>query len=376
MNLDFTEEQEMLKNSARDFLSTECPKTLVKELEEDEKGYSPDIWKKMAELGWMGLVIPEDYDGMGMEFMDLVLLLQEMGRNILPGPFFSTAVLGALPIVAAGSEAQKKELLPKIANGEAIVTMALVEPSASYEPSGVSLKATAQGDSYVLEGTKLFVENAHIADYILVVARTKEGTAEAGITVFICDGKAPGISSTVIPTIGADKQCEVVFSKVSVPKTAILGELDKGWPIVARALEQATIARCAEMLGGCEAALDMTVAYSKDRVQYGKPISSFQVLQHYMANMVIYLETARNLIYETAWMVSEGMPCSKLVAATKGWANQAYKFITERSVHIHGAIGTTRDHDIGLYYRRALSAEFNFGNGEVQREAIARQLGI
>jgi len=367
----------MLRTSARDFLTTECPKTLVREIEEDEKGYSPELWQKMAELGWMGLVIPDEYDGMGMEFFDLIILLEEMGRNILPGPFFSTVVLSAMPIIAAGTDEQKKEFLPKISDGEAIFTMALTEPSATYEPSGVALKAEAQGDNFVLNGTKLFVENAHIADYMIVVTRTKDvASPEDGITLFIVDGKSSGIKTEVMPTIGADKLCEVVFNNVTVPKNNMLGELDKGWPIVAKTLEQAAMAKCAEMLGGCEATLDMTTEYSKERVQYGRPISSFQVLQHYMANMLIYLETARNLIYEAAWMVSEGMPCTQLVAAAKGWTNEAYKFITERGVQIHGAIGTTRDHDMGLYYRQALAADLAFGNTDFQREVVARELGL
>lgn len=377
MNLDFTEEQEMLRTSARDFLSTECPKTLVRELEESEQGYSPDLWKKMAELGWMGLVIPDEYDGMGMEFFDLIILLEEMGRNILPSPFFTTVVLGALPIMKAGTDEQKKAYLTKIAAGEAIFTMALTEPSATYEASGVELKATAQGDSFVLNGTKLFVEMAHVADWMVVAARTKAGGApEDGVTLFVVDAKSPGIKCEVMPTIGAEKLCEVVFENVSVPKANVVGEVDKGWPIVEQALQYATMAKCAEMLGGAEASLDMTVDYAKERVQYGRPIASFQVLQHYMANMLINLETARNLIYETAWMVSEGLPCKQLVACTKGWINEGYKFITERAVQIHGAIGTTRDHDIGLYYRRALAADLAFGNTDYQRELVAKELGM
>ncbi|MDY6918064.1 MAG: acyl-CoA dehydrogenase family protein [Chloroflexota bacterium] len=377
MNLDFTEEQEMLRTSARDFLSTECPKTLVRELEESEEGYSADLWKKMADLGWMGLVIPDDFGGMGMEFFDLVILLEEMGRNILPGPFFTTVVLGALPIMDAGTEEQKKEYLPKIAEGDALFTMALTEPSATYEPSGVELKATAQGDDFVLNGTKLFVEMAHVADYMIVAARSKEGgAAEDGVTLFVVDAKSPGIKCEVMPTIGADKLCEVVFNNVSVPRANVLGEVDKGWPVVERALQHATMAKCAEMLGGAEASLDMTADYAKERVLYGRPIASFQVLQHYMANMLINLETARNLIYETAWMVSAGMPSKQLVAAAKGWINEGYKFITERAVQIHGAIGTTRDHDIGLYYRRALASDLAFGNTDYQRELVARELGM
>jgi len=377
MDLDFTEEQDMLRTSARDFLTTECPKTLVRELEESEKGYSPEIWRKMAELGWMGLVIPEEYGGMEMEFMDLVVLLEEMGRNIIPGPFFSTVVLGALPILAAGSEEQKKELLPKIAEGEAIFTMALTEPTATYEAGGVKLKAAAEGDSFVLNGTKLFVENAHIADYMICVARTKDGAdPEDGITLFLVEGGSPGITVEVVPTIALDKQCEVVFKDVRVPKKNVLGELDKGWPIVQRTLEQATTAKCAEMIGGAQAALDMTVDYAKERVQYGRPIGSFQAIQFDLADMWMKVDMGKNIVYEAVWSVSEGLPSTEKVAMAKGWANEAYKFVAERGVQIHGAIGTTRDHDIGLYFRRAWASDLVFGNTEFQREVVARQLGL
>lgn len=377
MDLDLTEEQEMLRTMARDFLIKECPKTLVRELEEDEKGYSPELWRKMTELGWMGLVLPAEYDGMEMGFMDLIILLQEMGRNILPGPFFCTVVLGSLPILSAGTEEQKKEFLPRIASGEMILTMALTEPNARYDAAGVETKAMAQGDSFVINGTKLFVENAHIADYIICVTRTTEGATPAeGITLFLVDAKSPGIKCEVIPTMGDDKLCEVVFENVSVPRNNMLGQLDNGWPIVARTLEQATMAKCAEMVGGAEAALDMTLDYVKERVQYKKPIGSFQVIQHYLANMSINVNTARNILYKTAWKVGEGLPATGDVAAAKGWINEAYNFVTERGVQCHGAIGTTRDHDMGLYYRRAKAAELAFGDTDFQKEILAQQMGL
>ena len=230
MNLDLTEEQEMLRTSARDFLTKECPKTLVRKLEEDKKGYSTELWHKMAELGWMGLVLPEKYNGQGMGFMDLVILLQEMGRNIVPGPFFCTVVLGSLPILLGGTEEQKKEFLPRIAKGEMIITLAFTEPSARYDAAGVKTKATAQGDSFLINGTKLFVENAHIADYMICVTRTRKGTTpEDGITLFLVDAKSRGIKCEVMPTIGADKLCEVVFDDVEVPKKNMLGKLHGGW---------------------------------------------------------------------------------------------------------------------------------------------------
>ena len=377
MDLDLTEEQEMLRTSARDFLTKECPKTLVRQLEEDEKGYSPELWRKMAGLGWMGLVLPEKYNGMGMGFMELVILLQEMGRNILPGPFFSTVVLGSMPILSAGTDKQKGDYLPKIASGDMIVTMAITEPSARYDAAGVEARATARDHDFVINGTKLFVENAHIADHIICVTRTKQGTSpEQGITLFIVDAKSPGIKCEVVPTMGADKLCEVVFKDVRVPRDNMLGDLDKGWPIVTRTLQFATIAKCAEMVGGAEAAMDMTLDYVKQRIQYKRPIGSFQVIQHYCANMWTNVATSRNLLYKTAWKLGEDVATPGDVAAAKAWINQAYKFVTERAIQCHGAIGLTRDHDIGLYYRRAKAGELAFGDTDFQRELVAQQMGL
>ena len=377
MDLDLTEEQEMLRTMSRDFLAKECPKTLVRELEDDEKGYSPDLWRKMADLGWMGLVLPEEYGGMDMEYIDLIILLQEMGRNILPGPYFSTVLLGSLPILWAGTDAQKKELLPKIAGGDTIVTMAIYEPNARYDAAGVQVKASAQGDSFILSGTKLFVDNAHVSDYIICAARTSESASpEDGISLFLVDTQTAGISREVVPTMADDKLCEVVFDNVSVSKGDMLGELDKGWAIVARTLEHAAVAKCAEMVGGAEAVLDMTLEYVKERVQYGRPIGTFQVIQHYCANMWTNVATSRNLLYKVAWDLGQGLPVSREVATAKGWINQAYKFVTERSVQCHGAIGLTRDHDVGLYYRRAKAGELAFGDTDFQRELVAQHMGL
>lgn len=377
MDLDFTEEQDMLRNSARDFLSTECDKATVRKIEESDEGYSPEIWSKMAELGWQGLMIPEEYDGMGMGLMDLVVVFEEIGRNVLPSPFLATVVLGTSPIVEAGTEEQKKELLPKVVTGEAILTLALTEPSVGYSADCVELKAEGKGDIFVLNGTKLFVEFASASDYMVVVARTKSGgNPEDGITLFLVDSKSPGIKIEPFVTTGMDKQCEVVFDNVSVPGASIIGKLDKGWPIVAKTLENATVAKCAEMVGGMQAVLDMSVAYAKERVQYGRPIGSYQAIQHMLADMFIRVIMSKNILYEAAWMVSEGLPAAGKLATAKGFCNEAYKKVTVDGVEVHGAIGTTRDHDMGLYYRRAIVADSTFGDTESQREAVAIQLGL
>lgn len=376
MDLRFTETQEILKKMARDFLTTECPKTMVRKLEQSEQGYSPELWKKMAELGWMGLIIPEEYGGMNYTFQDLAVLLEEIGRNILPGPFIAT-ITSTFPILEAGNEEQKKELLPKIAQGELILTTALLEGEGVFDASGIAVKATPKGDDFIINGTKLFVEMAHVANHILCVTRTKDGTSpEKGITLFIVDSKTPGISCEVIPTTAADKLCEVRFNNVTVPKKNILGKIDEGWLIVEMMLRKGAIAKCAESIGAIETCVEMTVAYSKERVQYERPIGAFQALQHIMADMWTSMETSRYLVYEAAWMESEGLPCAKEASMAKAYVNEVYKNLSKWAVRVHGAIATSADHDIPLYYRRSKAADIAFGTTDFHREIVAQKIGL
>jgi alkylation response protein AidB-like acyl-CoA dehydrogenase len=376
MDLRFTEAQEILKKAARDFLTTECPKTLVRELEKSEKGYSPELWKKIAELGWMGLVIPEQYEGIGYTFQDLTVLLEEMGRNILPGPLIPT-VICTFPILEAGTEEQKKEFLPKIASGDLIVTMALLEAEGTFDASGISVKATPKGDEFIINGTKLFVEMAHVANYIVCVTRTKDGASpEKGITLFLVDTKTTGIHCEVIPTIGADKLCEVRFENVAIPKKNMLGQVDAGWPIVQMMLRKGAIAKCAESIGAMQTCIEMTVAYSKERVQYERPIGAFQALQHIMANMWTSMQTGRYLVYQAAWMESEGQPCAKEASLAKAYINEVYKDIGQWAIRLHGGIATSYDHDIPLYYRRSKAADTAFGSTDYHRELVAQEMGL
>ncbi len=376
MDLRLSEEQEMLRTAARDFLAKECPKAKVRELEEDEKGYSTEMWKKMAELGWMELIIPEEYGGMELPFQNLTILLEEMGRNVLPGPFLCTMV-STFPILDVGTEEQKRKLLPKIAHGELILTMALLEASGTFDASGITTKAKPKGDNFIINGTKLFVEMAHVADYLICAARTTdEAPPEKAITLFIVDAKAAGIHCERMPTIGIDKLCEVRFEDVLVPRKNQLGELDKGWSAMQRATKKGTIAKCAESIGGMQACVEMTVAYSKERVQYDRPIGAFQALQHIMADMWIAMETSRYLTYEATWLESEGLPCDKEASMAKSYVNEAYNYVSKWGVRLHGGIGTTRDHDISLYYRRAKAADTTFGSTDFHRELVAEKIGL
>ena len=377
MDLGLSEEQEMLKKSACDFLQKECPKRLIRQLDESDEGYSVELWRRMAELGWVGLVFPEKYGGSGRSFLDLTILLEEMGYNIVPGPFFSTVVLGGLAILAAGSEEQKMEFLPKIARGEMILSLALTEPAASYDAASVKTKAIARNGEYVIKGTKLFVLNANVADYILCVARTKETKdPEDGITVFLVDARSPGLTCTLLKTLARDKQCEVVLDNVTVSEKSVVGKRDEGWPMVKDILQKAAVAKCAEMVGGAQAALDMAVNYAKERVQFGRPIGSFQAIQHYCADMAMDVGGSRFVTYTAAWKVSEGLPAALDAAIAKAWVSEAYARVTLSAHQIFGAIGFTMDHDIHLYYRQAKAAEIIFGGADFHRAIVAHELGL
>ncbi|MBN1177521.1 MAG: acyl-CoA/acyl-ACP dehydrogenase [Dehalococcoidales bacterium] len=372
-----SEEQEILRTSARDFLTEKCPKSLVREMEKDEKGYSPALWKEIADLGWMGLAFPEEYGGAGMSFLDLAILLEEMGRALLPGPFFSTVVLGGLPILDIGTDAQKKKYLPDIIGGKAIFALALTEAVGTYNASSVKTTATAENGNYIINGTKLFVHDASVADYFLCVARTDtKSKGEDGITIFIVDAKSPGIKTTVLDTIARDKQCEVVFDNVKVPAENILGKPNEGWPEVQKIIERAAIAKCCEMLGGMQMALDMTVPYVKERIQFSVPVGVFQAVQHHCVYMLLEVEGSRAATYDAAWRVSTGRPYSAQAAITKAWVSDAYQRVVALGTQAHGGVSIIEDHDMPLYFRRAKAAELAFGDARFHRKTVARNLGF
>lgn len=377
MDFGWTEEQEMLRRTARDFLAKECPKSLVRAMEKDEAGFSPELMRKMAELGWTGLIFPEEYEGGGGEFLDLVILIEEMGRALLPGPFLSTVLLGGLTLLHAGSEEQKRAFLPGIAQGEKVLSLALTEPSARFDAAGVQLRAVRDREEYCLSGTKLFVPDARAADGLLCVARTAErGDPTDGLTLLLVDGKSPGLSCIPLRALSADRPCEVDFQDVRVPVQNVVGEVDRGWEVVSWTLERAALAECAWMVGGAQQVIDMTVNYSKERVQFDRPIGSFQAIQHKCANMLTEIDGARYITYLAAWKVNAGLPASQEISMAKAWVSEAYRRACLEAHQIHGGIGFTEEHDLGLYLRRARRAELSCGDASYHRERLAQLLGL
>ena len=374
MDLGLSEMQQMLKASARGVLEHECPTTLVREMERDEQGYPDSLWSLIIEQGWLGLVVPESEGGEGGDFVDLCVLLEEMGRCLLPGPFRSNVTEGILPLLEFGSESQRQSLLPLTLSGECIVALAQLEPSASHDADGIQMTAAPAGANYILSGTKLFVRYANVADYFIVPTSTSNVAEDpaSGITCFLVPAGIAGVSIHALDTMSDDKQGELAFDGVLVSQDAILGIPEKGWEAVKRISQYASVAECAWMAGGAEAILDMTVQFVTQRVQFDKPVGSFQAVQHHCANMAIDLDASRNITYRAAWQLAKGEDAEYEVALAKGFVSSAYQRICELAHQCHGAIGFSMEHDLQLYTRRAKASELAFGNSDVQREALAR----
>ncbi|OPY82892.1 MAG: Acyl-CoA dehydrogenase [Smithella sp. PtaU1.Bin162] len=379
MDFTYTEEQKMIKEAARGFLEKACPNVeWYLEMERDEKGFTPELWKGMAELGWMGIMFPEKYGGIGGSFLDLVVLLEEMGYAALPGPFFSTVILGGIAILEAGTDKQKDDLLPRIAEGKCLLTMALIEPATTcYDPSYIETSAKSAGDNYIINGTKLFVPNANVSDVIIVAARTSGAAGDkSGITLFLVDSKTPGIKTTLLKTTAGDKLCEVVFNAVKVPQENILGHLNGAGTIIEKVLQYAAVGKCAEMLGGAHKVMEITVAYAKERVQFGKPIGAYQAVQHLCANQKMAIEGSIYITYKAAWLLVNGSSETRIISSAKAWVSDAGKKVAAIGHQIFGGTGYIVEHPMPIYSRRAKAAEYAFGNANYHRELIASNLGL
>ncbi len=379
MNFGFNEEQELLRNTARKFFENECPSEMVRSLMDTPEGMSPGLWAKLAEQGWLGLVYPEQYDGMGLGLVDLVVLMEEMGRAVVPGPYFSTVLLGGLAILEAGNDVQKKEWLPGIAAGDRRVALAWMEPSAQLGAEGLTLPAVEKEGRYTLSGTKLFVHDAHTADAIVVAARTGGGGAsEDGISLFLVPKGARGLEVRLLPTMDQTRKlCEVTLSDVTVAPDALLGAAGTAWKALSRVLDRATVALCAEMCGGAQKVLDMTVEYAKIRQAFGRPIGSYQGVKHKAADMLVDVENSKSITYYAAWVMDEGAAEGPLaVAMAKAYVSDAYRRVSAAGIQLHGGIGFTWEHDLHLYFKRAKGSEFTFGDATYHRERVAQLVNL
>ncbi len=379
MNFGFSDEEELLRATARKFFENASPSTFARERMAEPAGVTDAFWTKLAEQGWLGLVYPEDYGGTGLGFVDLTVLMEEMGRASMPGPFFSTVLLGGLTILEAGSAAQKKEWLAKVAAGQAKLALAWTEPNARWDAAGVTVTAREAGGAFTLSGTKLFVLDAHLADAIVVVARTREAARpEDGITLFLVPRTAAGVDVKLLPTMDQTrKQCEVTLKDVRVPADAIVGSKDAGWVPLQRVIDRATVGLAAEMCGGAQRVLDMTTEYAKIRIAFGRPIGAYQGVKHRAADMLVEVENAKSLTYYAAWAVDENSPEAPLaVSMAKAYVSDAFRRIAGAGIQLHGGIGFTWEHDLHLYFKRAKNSEFTFGDATYHRERVAQLIHL
>lgn len=378
MNFAFTEDQEMIRKSARDFAKGQSSIERVRGLLKDERGYSPELWKQIAAQGWLGTAFPEQYGGAELGCVDLICILEELGQGLLPEPIIDGAILPGNVLLFGCNETHKSTVLPQILGGEVLAALAGYELAGRFNPAHVETTAKSSGDGFVLDGSKSFVPNAASADKLIVSARTsgKPGEAE-GITLFLLDRATPGITLTRVSTMDRRARFTVDLKGVKVGGDRIVGSLGKGLPVLEKALDRATVALCAEMLGGMDKALTMSVAYAKERVQFGKPIGSFQAIKHKCANMFVALETARSATYYAAMATDDGLPDMRAaISCAKALCSDHYLQITKDAIQIHGGIGFTDECDIHLYYKRAIVSGVTFGDASWHRDRYATEKGF
>ena len=374
MDLMPTEEETMLKTSARDFLEAECPPSLARDMETDENGYPADLWKKLADLGWLGLALPEEYGGQGLPLTYLGIVIEELGRAIAPVPFHSTVVT-ALTIASDGTDEQRGTVLPAVAQGDMVLAWALTEEDPRLKPETVHTDAKADGDDFLINGTKLFVDNFSVADKCLIVCRTAPASAnDEGISLFVVDTNSPDMSHIPLITMAKDKQSEVIFDNVRVPKTALVGELNLGWPVVERMLEQATVLLCAQMVGAARKDAEMGIEYSKNRVAFGRPIGAFQSVGHMCADMIMWVDGGQLLTYEALWKMDQGLPAGVEVSQAKSFCNEKCEAVVRTSQTIHGGIGFMMEFDLQLWFRRVSAWTMRLGTTHEHRAKIAQAL--
>ncbi len=374
MDVSLSKVQLDIAKEARRFLDKECPTDYVRDMYEDERGFTDEIWAKMIEMDWMRVHIPETYGGIGMDQMDLIMVLEEMGRAVLPGPFFSTVLLAAETIMEAGNDSQKERYLPGIAAGEIRGTLALHEPDGGADLGYIQMEAREDGDGFVLDGTKISVPDAHVADFLVCAARTEPGNDLAhGITLFLVDLSADGVSVSLLSTMdGTRKLCAVDFKEVQISPEAILGEPHKGWKHLRRVLQRAQVGLCAECVGGAQRAMEIATEYAKIRVQFDQPIGAFQAIKHRCAQMYVEVESSRSILYWAAWAQDNGDPKEAALAASvaKAYCSEAYTHVSTAGIQILGGTGFAWENEMQLYLKRAKANEQALGDPIYHREQV------
>ncbi len=369
LNLDFTDEQDMLREMVRGLLAQYASNELVRALEDDPIGYSKELWAQLAELDLLGLLLPAEYGGSEMSMLEGVIIYEELGRSLAPTPHLVSCVASAGALVRAGSDAQRSEWLPKLASGEVIMTPAWNEPENGFGPRGVEVRADADGDGFRITGTKQHVYFAAAADRLVVLARTGDG--EGDVDLFLVDPSSDGITLTQKMSISSDTQYRVDLDGVRVSEADRIGAAGTGWATWQAVMDEVMILAAALANGGAEHALDITVQYSKDREQFDKPLGAFQALAHDMADAKTALDGAKVLAYEAAWAHSEGRSLASLAPMAKSFACTSYRDTTAMAQQIFGGVGFTLEYEIQLYFRRAKQLQLSWNDTRRCEDLIA-----
>ena len=369
-----SEEEQMLKNVAREFLEAEVSTSLVREMELDGLGYPPALWKQMADLGWLGMSLPEQYGGQGLPLVYLGLIMEEIGRVMAPVPLHSTMV-AALTVDSDGTDQQKQDILPAVADGKMVLTWAVHERDARLIPEAMNLEAKADGDGWILNGTKMFVDNFVVAQRCLVACRTSPASdANQGISLFLVDPNGTGVNQTALVTLAKDKQSRVDFKDHRIESAALVGEIDQGWPIIETMLDRGTALLCCQMVGAARKDSEMAIEYAKNRVAFGRPIGSFQSVQHMLADMLLHVDGGEMLTFEALWKLDQGLPASVEVSQAKAFCNEKCESVVRTSQVIHGGIGFMMEFDLHLWFRRVTAWTMRMGTTYDHRAKIASAL--
>ncbi len=371
MDLDFTEEHEMLREMVRGVCAEYAPLEVVRALENDERGVADDLWKQLVELGLVGILVPEEYGGQAQSLLEAAIVYEEFGRALAPSPHFVSAVLSASALALAGSDDQTKAWLPGIAAGEKILTPAWLEPRNGFGAKGVQLRAVSEGDGFVLTGGKLHVNFAKAADRLIVLART--GDAEEAIDLFLVDPTAAGVSLSQRQNLGSETTFRVDFDGVRVDAGDRIGPAGSGWATWSAVMQDAIVLAAAQAAGGAKAALEMTVEYAKTREQFGKPLGAFQSISHYLADAATQIEGGSSLVYEAAWKRSVGQDIALHAPMAKLFMSHAFRDITAMCQQVWGGVGFTIEYDIQLYFRRAKQLQLSWYDDRHLGELVARQ---
>ena len=374
MNVLPSEEELMVKNAAREFLEAECPPSLARAIEQDERGYAVELWEKMAALGWFGVALPEAYGGGGLPVTYLGLILEECGRAIAPVPFHSSAT-AALAVASHGAAEQKEAILPRVARGDLIMTWAAQEQDPRLRPDAIQCRGEVDGDSLVITGVKHFVDNFAAAELVVMAVRTAPPSDDnAGITLVIVPTAAAGITETRLATLAKDSQSKVAMDGVRVPASNVIGEINRGWPAALAMLDTGAALLCAQIIGAARKDAEMAIEYAKNRVAFGRPIAGFQSIQHLCADMIVWVDGAQLLTYEALWKLDAGLPYGVEVSQAKAFTNDKCQAAVRSSQQIHGGIGFMMEFDLHLWYRRVTAWTMRLGTSFEHRARVARAL--